>query len=39
LFGGSGSEIEVCKKLNRNFISAEIDEGYYRMIIDRINKS
>ncbi len=38
LFGGSGSEIEVCKILKRNFISAEIDEKYYNMIQDRINK-
>jgi len=38
LFGGSGSEIEVCKVLNRKFISAEIDEKYYKMILDRINK-
>lgn len=38
LFGGSGSEIEVCKILNRQYISAEIDEKYYKMIIDRLNK-
>jgi len=38
LFGGSGSEIEICKMLNRRFISAELDEGYYKMIIDRLNK-
>ncbi len=38
LFGGSGSEIEVCKFLNRKFISAEIDKKYYNMIIDRLNK-
>lgn len=38
LFGGSGSEIEVCKLLNRHFISAEIDENYYRMIIERLEK-
>ncbi len=36
LFGGSGSEIEVCKRIKRNYISAEIDEKYYKMIIDRI---
>lgn len=36
-FGGSGSELEVCRKLGRNFISAEIDEKYYQMIEDRIN--
>ena len=38
LFGGSGSEIEVCKILKRRFISAEIDEKYYKMIIDRLKK-
>jgi len=38
LFGGSGSEIEVCKILKRQFISAEIDEKYYNMILDRLNK-
>ena len=38
LFGGSGSEIEVCKILNRQYISAEIDEEYYKMICDRLNK-
>lgn len=37
LFGGSGSEIEVCKNNNRQYISAEIDEKYYSMIIDRLN--
>lgn len=39
LFGGSGSEILVCKKLNRNFISAEINEEYYKLIINRLNNS
>ena len=38
LFGGSGAEIEVCKRLNRKYISAEIDEKYYEMILDRLNK-
>ncbi len=38
LFGGSGSEIEICKRLKRQYISAEIDEKYYKMIIDRLNK-
>lgn len=36
-FGGSGSEIEICRKLGRQFISAEIDEKYYNMILDRLN--
>jgi len=37
LFGGSGSELEVCKANNRKFISAEIDEKYHKMILDRLN--
>lgn len=37
LFGGSGSEIETCKMLNRQYISAEIDEKYYDMISHRLN--
>ena len=36
LFGGSGSEIILCHKLKRNFISCEIHPEYYRMIQDRI---
>ncbi len=38
LFGGSGSEIEVCKSLNRQYISAEIDKKYYEIIVDRLKK-
>ena len=38
LFGGSGSEICLCKELGRNFISAELDEKYYRMIMSRLEK-
>ena len=38
LFGGSGSEIEICKNLDRKYISAEIDEKYYEVIIDRLEK-
>jgi len=38
LFGGSGSELEVCKRLKRHFLSAEIDEEYYKIIIDRLEK-
>ncbi len=36
LFGGSGAELEVCKKTGRNFISAEIDKKYHELIIDRL---
>lgn len=35
-FAGSGSEIDVCNRLGRQFISAEIDEKYYRLVTDRI---
>ncbi|MHB8566900.1 MAG: DNA-methyltransferase [Nitrososphaerales archaeon] len=36
LFGGSGSEIIECRKIKRHFISAEIDEQYYKMIRSRL---
>ncbi len=38
LFGGSGSEVEICKDLGRQYISAEIDEKYYEIILDRLKK-
>lgn len=38
LFGGSGSEIDVCKSLGRKYISAEIDKKYYEIIVDRLRK-
>ncbi len=39
LFGGSGSEIVLCKELKRHFISAELHSDYYQMIIDRLENS
>jgi SOS regulatory protein LexA len=36
LFGGSGSELEVCKLLKRQYISAEIDPKYYELILSRL---
>lgn len=36
LFGGSGAEIDVCRNLNRQFISAEIDKKYCDIINDRL---
>lgn len=39
LFGGSGSEIILCKNLKRNFISCEIHPDYYQMILDRLNNN
>ena len=35
---GSGAEIDVCRNLNRHFISAEIDNNYCRIIEDRLKK-
>ena len=39
LFGGSGSELSLCRKLNRHFISSELHKPYYNMIIDRLNNN
>jgi site-specific DNA-methyltransferase (adenine-specific) len=36
LFGGSGSELVLCKCLKRNFISCEIHPEYYQMIQSRL---
>jgi site-specific DNA-methyltransferase (adenine-specific) len=36
LFGGSGSEIMLCKNLKRNFISCELHPDYYQMIVSRL---
>ena len=38
LFGGSGSELEICKVLNRQYVSAEVDGKYHKMILDGLNK-
>ena len=37
-FGGSGNEILKTLELKRNFLSAEIDEKYYKMIKERLEK-
>jgi len=37
LFGGSGSEVEICKILKRQYISAEIDKKYHKLILDRVS--
>jgi len=39
LFGGSGSELILCKELKRNFISSELHPEYYKMIIDRLENN
>jgi site-specific DNA-methyltransferase (adenine-specific) len=36
LFGGSGSELEVCQSLGRHFLSAEIDKKYIDIINARL---
>ncbi|MFN4255132.1 MAG: DNA-methyltransferase, partial [Saprospiraceae bacterium] len=36
LFGGSGSELVLCKQLKRNFVSCEIHPEYFAMILDRL---
>jgi len=35
-FGGSGNEIILAKHLKRKFISAELDNTYYEMILERL---
>ena len=35
-FGGSGAELEVCKRLNRRFLAAEIDPTYHAIIMSRL---
>lgn len=36
LFGGSGAELEVCKLLKRQYISADIDLKYHELILSRL---
>lgn len=36
LFGGSGSEIMLCKNLKRDFVSCELHPDYYQMILSRL---
>lgn len=39
LFGGSGSEIVLCKNMRRNYVSCEIQNKYYEMIVNRIENN
>lgn len=39
LFGGSGSELVLCQKLKRNFMSCELHPEYYTMINDRLRNN
>ena len=39
LFGGSGSELVLCQKLKRNFVSCEIHSVYYEMIQKRLEQN
>jgi site-specific DNA-methyltransferase (adenine-specific) len=36
LFGGSGSELVLCRQLERHFVSCEIHPDYYQMIVERL---
>lgn len=38
LFGGSGAEVEVAWKLKRNFLTAELNPRYCKIIEDRLKK-
>ncbi len=38
-FGGSGSEIVLTKHLKRNYLSAELDPRYFKMINDRLQRN
>jgi site-specific DNA-methyltransferase (adenine-specific) len=35
-FGGSGSELDVCRNIDRQYISSEIDQKYFNIITDRL---
>ena len=39
LFGGSGTELVLCKELKRNFVSCEINKKYYDMITNRLENN
>lgn len=39
LFGGSGSELVLCQKLKRNFVSCEIHPVYFEMIQQRLQQN
>lgn len=38
LFGGSGSELALCRQLSRHFISCETHPDYYAMIRERLSQ-
>ena len=38
LFAGSGSELVVCKRLDLNFVSAEIEHAYVRIVEERLSR-
>lgn len=38
LFGGSGAEVEVARKLKRNFLTAELNPRYCEIIENRLRK-
>lgn len=38
-FGGSGTELEQCQVLNRNYIGSEIEPKYYEIILERLKNA
>ena len=38
-FMGSGTTCVAAKQLGRNFIGIELDEGYYKIAVDRVSKT
>ena len=38
LFGGSGSELVVCQRLGLNFVSAEVEPAYVKIIEERLKR-
>jgi site-specific DNA-methyltransferase (adenine-specific) len=39
LFGGSGSELKLCRDLKRNFISCELHPEYFNLIQEKLKPS
>lgn len=38
-YKGSGSELVLCEKLNRQFVSAELHLDYFKMITNRLSNN
>jgi site-specific DNA-methyltransferase (adenine-specific) len=39
LFGGSGSELVLCRDIKRNYVSCELHEDYFKMIMNRLENN